>query len=193
MSNIHFVFWHWFAFAAVLGTLEILAPGIFFLWLALASFVTGVIVLVVPEISAALQITLFSILSLIMVYAAWKFLKKNPITSDQPLLNQRAAQFVGKVYALEDAIVNGTGRVRIGDSTWKVEGPDMAAGASVRVTGFDGPVLTVEKVSDGNAAAPHGHSPAGSPTSSPTGSHDPRIDPIKDTLQDPLNNGPTGN
>ncbi len=172
MTDLQFVFWHWFVFAAVLGTIEILAPGIFFLWLAVASILTGLVVLLMPEIGTAAQVTLFGGLSIVMVWAAWKFLKKNPITSDQPLLNQRAAQYVGKVFVLEEAIRHGMGRVRIGDSSWKVEGPDMAAGGQVRVTGFDGALLKVEKVAD---AAP---SPASSPTAG---------DSLKDALQDPLN------
>lgn len=179
MPELEFQFWHWFVFAALLGTIEILAPGVFFLWLALAALVTGLIVLVAPEMGGAMQIVIFGVLAVVMVWAAWKFLKKNPIQSDQPLLNQRAAQFVGKTYALEDAIRNGTGRMRIGDSTWKVEGGDMPAGAQVRVIGFDGPVLKVEKVADavpGNVA----------PGFSPHHEADPRIDPLKDTLKDPL-------
>jgi membrane protein implicated in regulation of membrane protease activity len=177
MDDLKFVFWHWFAFAAVLGSIEILAPGIFFLWLALAAFVTGVIVLLLPDMSAALQITTFGTLAVVMVWAAWKFLKKNPIASDQPLLNQRSAQFVGKLFTLEEAIRNGVGRVRIGDSTWKVEGPDMAAGGQVRVVAFNGAMLTVEKVSD---AAPV-------TAAAPVHEGDPRIDPLKDVMKDPLN------
>lgn len=171
-ESLKFVFWHWFAFAAVLGTIEILAPGVFFLWLALAAFLTGLLVLVMPGASAAMQITTFGVLAVVMVFAAWKFLKKNPISSEQPLLNQRSAQLVGKVCTLEDAVVNGTGRVRIGDSTWKVEGPDMAAGGQVRVVGFDGPALKVEKVADAATAA------ASHPTSTSE---------LGDALKDPLN------
>lgn len=148
MDELQLVYWHWFVLAAGLGAVEILAPGIFFLWLAIASFATGVFALAVPESAEALQITVFGVLAIVLVVLAWKFFKKNPIASDQPLLNVRAAQYVGKSYTLETAIVNGTGRVRIADSTWKVEGPDAPLGALVKVTGFDGPVLKVEKIAD---------------------------------------------
>jgi inner membrane protein len=172
-ESLKFVFWHWFAFAAVLGTIEILAPGIFFLWLALAAFLTGLLVLIMPGMSAAMQITTFGVLAVVMVFAAWKFLKKNPIASDQPLLNQRAAQYVGKTYILEQAISNGIGRVRVGDGTWKVEGPDMAAGGQVRVIGYDGPTLKVEKVADATASTA-----AMAPGTSSA---------LSDVLKDPLN------
>lgn len=139
------LYWHWFVLAAVLGTVEILAPGVFFLWLAIAAAITGTLSAIVPGLGSETQIILFSVFAVVLVVFAWKYIKKSPITSDLPLLNQRAAQYVGKVYALEDAIVNGTGRVKLGDSTWKVEGPDLPQGSNVRITGFDGPVLKVEK------------------------------------------------
>jgi membrane-bound ClpP family serine protease len=132
-----------------------------------------------------MQLSVFAALSIIMVVAAWKFFKKNPITSDQPLLNIRAAQYVGKTYGLETAIAHGTGRIRIGDTTWKVEGSDMPSGATVRVTGFDGAILKVEMV--GAAPAAPEQTKEGDDISkiSTTAGH--RItDPLKDSLEDPL-------
>lgn len=145
MSDLNFVFWHWFVFAALLGAVEIIAPGVFFLWLAMAAFLTGVAALVVPSLSAPMQIVIFGVLAVIMVYAAWKYIKKNPTASDQPLLNQRTAQMVGKLATLETAIENGVGRIKLGDTTWKVEGMDMPAGTQVRVISSDGMVMKVEK------------------------------------------------
>ncbi|MCB1922411.1 MAG: NfeD family protein, partial [Gammaproteobacteria bacterium] len=51
---------------------------------------------------------------------------------------------VGRVFVLETPIENGFGKVRVGDSLWRVEGPDAAAGSRVRVTSADGVVLVVE-------------------------------------------------
>jgi membrane protein implicated in regulation of membrane protease activity len=42
------------------------------------------------------------------------------------------------------AIENGSGRVKLGDSEWLVHGPDVAAGDRVRVSGVDGATLLVE-------------------------------------------------
>lgn len=139
------LYWHWFVLAAVLGTVEILAPGVFFLWLAIAAAITGALSAIVPGLGSETQIIMFSVFAVVLVIFAWKYIKKAPITSDQPLLNQRAAQYVGKVYSLEEAIINGTGRIKLGDTTWKVEGTDLPEGSNVRITGFDGPVLKVEK------------------------------------------------
>lgn len=145
VSFFELLYWHWFVLAALLGVVEILAPGVFFLWLAISAFVTGILSLIIPGLGGASQIIFFSILSMVLVVFAWKYIRKAPLTSDQPLLNQRLAQHVGKLYTLETAIENGTGRIKVGDSTWKVDGPDMPSGAQVRVTGYDGAVLKVEK------------------------------------------------
>jgi membrane protein implicated in regulation of membrane protease activity len=48
------------------------------------------------------------------------------------------------VVPLERGIVDGRGRVQIADAFWEVAGPELPAGAHVRVTGADGMTLTVE-------------------------------------------------
>ena len=65
--------------------------------------------------------------------------------SDQPDLNRRPEQFVGRVLKVEEAIAGGRGKVRAGDTLWPAEGPDMPAGARARVTGARGTVLVVER------------------------------------------------
>lgn len=64
--------------------------------------------------------------------------------SDQPELNRRGAQLIGRVLILAEAIEGGRGRARVGDTLWPVEGPDAPAGAEVRVTAAKTTVLTVE-------------------------------------------------
>ena len=64
--------------------------------------------------------------------------------SDQPNLNRPAAQLVGRVLIVAEAIEGGRGKVRVGDTLWPVEGPDTLAGIEVRVTAAKGTVLVVE-------------------------------------------------
>jgi inner membrane protein len=68
------------------------------------------------------------------------------LKTDQPDLNRRPDQLVGRVVQVEEEIVHGRGKVRIGDTLWVAEGPDTPAGAQVRVTTAQGPVLKVERV-----------------------------------------------
>ena len=140
------IFWHWFVLAALLGVLEIMAPGIFFLWLSLAALFTGVTVALFV-MSAALQITIFSALSMLMVVVAWKVLKRHPIKSDEPALNDRATQMIGKIGKVEVAIEQGAGRITLGDSTWKATADSaIAVGEAVRILAVNDGVLKVEKI-----------------------------------------------
>jgi inner membrane protein len=63
--------------------------------------------------------------------------------SDQPDLNRRAEQLVGRVLLLEEAIEGGRGKVRVGDTLWLAEGADLAAGTRVKVTGVRRDALQV--------------------------------------------------
>ncbi len=73
------------------------------------------------------------------------FVWASVLKTDQPDLNRRSVQLVGRVGVVEEAIAHGRGRVRIGDTLWLVEGPDAPAGAQVRVKAAQGAVLQVER------------------------------------------------
>jgi len=138
------VFWHWWAFGVLLLIVELLAPGMFFLWMAESAFVVGVVKLVLPTLAWEYQLILFSVLSVVSIAVFRLFLKKHPIETDRPLLNQRASQYVGRLFTLEYPIVDGQGRIRVDDSTWKVQGDDCEPGSKVRVVAAEGAVLKVE-------------------------------------------------
>ncbi len=135
--------WNWLILAGVFLVLELMAPGIFLVWLGIAAAVVGLLALTF-EIAWQWQLVLFAILSLVAVFIAHRYLRADDIVSDRPLLNRRAQQHVGKSYVLAEAIENGRGKVKIGDSLWRVEGPDAPEGVSVTVTGADGTVLQVK-------------------------------------------------
>ena len=136
--------WFWWGVALALFALEALLPGSFMLWLGFAAVGTALLDLLLP-LSGAAQWMLFAVLSLISVGLGWQYKKKHPDgASDQPLLNRRAAQLVGQVYALDSAIVDGRGRLKIGDAFWAASGPDLPAGTRVRVMAVDGTTLRVE-------------------------------------------------
>ena len=135
--------WHWWIAAAVLGIVEALMPGAVAIWFAAAAALIGALLLVIP-LAWQVQLILFGVLS-IGALAAWRYWKRDhPETSDLPHLNQRAAQYIGQVCVLSEAIVQGNGRARVGDGIWKVRGPDLPIGAPVRVRSVEGTVLIVE-------------------------------------------------
>lgn len=136
--------WFWWAVAAALFALEALVPGTFMLWLGFAAVATALLHLLLPGLDPTWQWFLFSLLCLISVAAGWQWRRTHPPrASDQPLLNRRGEQLVGRVYPLDTAIVDGRGRLKIGDAFWAVEGVDLAAGTRVRVIAVDGMTLRV--------------------------------------------------
>lgn len=137
-------FWHWWAFGALLLVVELLAPGMFFLWMAESAVVTGVLLLLYPALTWEFQLVVFSVLSVLSIAVARKLIHRHPIESDRPWLNRRAAQYVGRTFVLSDPIRNGWGKLRVDDATWKIAGPDVPAGTRVKVVNIDGMVLNVE-------------------------------------------------
>jgi len=135
--------WVWITLGLVLAGTEMLVPGVYFVWLALAAIATGVLTAIV-EPSLPLQIVDFVALSLITVFSARRFLQSRPQESPDPLLNRRGAQMVGRHALVVQAIAHGQGRVRLGDGEWLAEGPDIEIGQQVRVIGTRGTVLLVE-------------------------------------------------
>lgn len=137
-------YWHWWILALALLVLEVFAPGAFFLWMGVGAGIVGVILLLAPDMGWEYQLMIFSIFSVVSI-AAWRtFIRQNPTETDKPNLNRRGEQYVGRVFTLEEPIVNGTGKIRVDDSTWKVSGDDCDAGTKVKVVRIDGTVLKVE-------------------------------------------------
>ena len=133
----------WACLSLLLIAAEVVAPGVFMLWLGMAAAVVFAVVLLVPGIPPPLQALGFIVLSFAFIAVYRRYFRKADQQSDQPLLNRRAEQFVGKVYVLESAISNGTGRIKLGDALWTVTGPELPTGARVRVTAAESMVLTV--------------------------------------------------
>lgn len=134
----------WAAVALLLFAAEALAPGAFMLWLGFAATAVFALVLLVPGVPVLAQAAVFVVLGFvsIQIYRTW-FRGRAP-RSDQPALNRRADALVGRVVPLEQAIVNGHGRVQIADAYWDVLGPDLPAGAAVRIVASHGMSLQVE-------------------------------------------------
>jgi membrane protein implicated in regulation of membrane protease activity len=141
----HIEFWHWMILAAALAGIEILTPGFFFLWLGGAALVTGILALIVPSLSWETQVLVYAVLSGASVLAWYKFRHRLTITSDDMTLNRRGEQLLGRNAILSEAIVNGRGQIRIDDTVWRCEGPDLAAGTQVRVVAMRGAMVSVVK------------------------------------------------
>ena len=139
-------YWDWFILVAIFMVLEMLLPGVVFLWLAIGAAIAGVAAFVFADFAWQGQAIIFGIASLASAFAGRAYFMKHPITTEDATLNRRGEHYIGKHYKLVTDIVNGRGRVKVEDSEWSVSGPDCKKGTMVRVLAVDGNTLMVEKV-----------------------------------------------
>ncbi len=137
-------YWLWFILGVCLIVLEMVAPGVVFLWLGLAALATGIVVTVAQTLSWELQFLFFAVLSAVSILAGRRFVARRVTPHDHPGLNARGSTYIGKTYVLAEPVMNGTGKLTIDDTIWIVSGTDAPAGAKVKVTGQDGTILKVE-------------------------------------------------
>ena len=136
--------WIWLGVAILLGIAELVAPGVFLIWLAAAAAATGLVTLIF-DMGTAFELLLFALFSIGALYLGRRWYAEHPVESSDPLLNERGARMVGERLTVVTAIEHGRGKVRVGDSVWSCKGPDVPAGARVRVTGTEGACLIVEQ------------------------------------------------
>ena len=134
--------WSWFIVAVAMLALETVVPGVHFMWFGVAALIIGAIALLVP-LPIAVQLIAFAVIALATILLVRRLWGPETLHTDQPDLNVRAHQYVGRTVTVEEPITSGRGKVRVGDTVWTAEGPDTASGAKVKVTGVNGTVLVV--------------------------------------------------
>lgn len=139
------IFWHWWAVAAVLLVFEMVLPGVVFMFLAIGAAAAGLAVLVLSDPSLEFQLTVFAVVSVASAIVLRPFLRRLAQgKAGDRTLNARGDAMVGRTFVLDAPILGGQGRVKLGDGSWAVTGPDMVAGSRVRVIGVQGTELKVE-------------------------------------------------
>lgn len=134
----------WAAVALLLFVAEVLAPGAAMLWLALAAIAVFIVVFAVPGLSMLSQAVLFAVLAIVAILVWRRWFRAHERASDNPALNRRTAALIGRVVDLREPIVGGRGRVQIADAFWDVVGPDLPAGARVKIVAAEGMTLRVD-------------------------------------------------
>ncbi len=135
----------WGVLAVILAVAEMLVPGVFLIWLALAAALTAGAALLLP-ISEPLQLLAFAIFSILSLSGGRLWYLARPVEPQDPLLNERVARLIGRTVLVVEDIRHGEGRVRVDDGSWMATGPDAPAGTHVRITGHAGASLVVEPV-----------------------------------------------
>ncbi|MDC1090683.1 NfeD family protein [Emcibacteraceae bacterium] len=111
LENLVFNHWFWFILTLVLFGLEMVVPGVIFMWLAFAAIVVGGIVLIDPSMGWEIQFIIFSVLGVVSVFSGRTYLRRNPIVSEDEELNDRGARYIGNKYTVERAMQNGEGKI----------------------------------------------------------------------------------
>ncbi|MEM8496481.1 MAG: NfeD family protein [Pseudomonadota bacterium] len=139
------VFWHWLVLAMLLLLLELFVPAAFFIWIGAAAAVLGLILMLVPALSWQVQLIAFAVLSIVSVIVGRRLFRK--IDSSEPTtLNRRGDQYIGREFLLDDPLQNGTGRLKVDDTSWRIIGPDLPVGTKVVVKSIDGSSMVVDAV-----------------------------------------------
>jgi membrane protein implicated in regulation of membrane protease activity len=136
------LFWYWWALAAVFLVCEMLLPGVVFMFLAIGAAASGVLLLISADLSLELQLVVFAIVAVVSAVGLRGYLRG--LQTKDSTLNARGEALVGQTVVLDQPILRGRGRIQLGDGSWTVTGPDMAAGARVRVAAVSGTELRVE-------------------------------------------------
>lgn len=135
--------WIWLSVGVALLIGEMLIPGIYMLWIGLASLATGFLVWLIPGFEFELQGVSFAALSILLVFIAHRYFYANREQLEDNGVNRHGQNHVGKIYVVVNAIENGRGHINVGDSRWLAEGMDAPVGAKVRVEAVEGTVMKV--------------------------------------------------
>lgn len=147
MTAFYFTPWMWFIAALVFLIIELMAPGAWFVWLAIAAGATGLLAFQLPFLGPELQAALFAGLAILSTWAGRRFFMSRSGEAGDSGLNRGAERYVGRRLVVVEAIANGEGRVKLGDSIWTAYGDDAALGSVVEVVAVDGAILKVQPVS----------------------------------------------
>src|SRR5690606_31583320 len=135
--------WSWIIAGLVLLGLELVVSGFFLVWLGIAAVLTGLITLAQP-LPWAWQWLIFGALSLASILVWTSISRRRLADSTEPELNRRTDRYIGHEAVLDRPIVDGYGRLSLGDTIWRISGPDLPIGQRIRIVGADGAVLRVE-------------------------------------------------
>ena len=144
------LYWHWIVVGIGLILLEIPLPSFTSLWFGAAAVVVGVLLFFVPDLSFTLQVVIWTVLSVLLTWMWFKFLK--PLSIDKTkagLSREMILGEVGQVLVVPDG--ERRGRLRfpasvLGADEWQfISQETLAVGDRVRVTDVSGNSLIVTK------------------------------------------------
>jgi membrane protein implicated in regulation of membrane protease activity len=138
--------WVWATGAAIVAIFELHAPGYYLIWLAMGAALTAGLASI-TSLSLNSQLEAFAVassLSCSLGFFAYRYFAL--FQDSESTMNQRGQDMVGAKGVVCIAIANGTGKVRLGDSVWLAEGPDLDIGTPVIVRNVRNTIVVVGEI-----------------------------------------------
>jgi membrane protein implicated in regulation of membrane protease activity len=140
--------WWWVILAFALGSIEMATVTFFLIWPAMAALMMAGVLYLVPNMSGAMQISLFAIFSLILTFIGRYLMNRYGDGGDaeNSTINNRAAQLIGQSAKVLE-YDGGKGVVEIEGMRWRAQwAADHTSkpGQNVRITQADAMMLYVE-------------------------------------------------
>ena len=143
--------WHWIVFGFALIICEVFLATFFILWFGAAAIVVGGVFYLKPEISLTEQVLLWSVLSCVLAWGWFRYLKPLSVDRTKAGLSKEAITGeVGQVVVVPTG--NKRGKLRfpapvLGDDEWVIiSQEELALGDRVSVVDVSGNSLIVKKV-----------------------------------------------
>lgn len=140
--------WGWAVVAAVLALAEMQVPGSYLIWIALGAAVTAAVTALHTAASTELQVAIFAVAAAVCCFAGYFVYRRGNRPAPETALNERGLSLVGARGVVAAPIVNGEGKVRLGDTVWIAEGPRLEVGAPVVVSAVRGTRLVVSAAAE---------------------------------------------
>jgi len=151
--------WGWAILAALLGLAEMHAPGGYLIWIALGAALTAAVD-AVYHVSVTAQVVIMMLASCVSCFAGYFVYRHTDRRQpDAAMLNQRDALLVGERGVVCSDIVHGEGKVRLGDTVWLAEGPNLPTGTAVIVKSVHRARVRVRPVDAAFGQASHSEAP----------------------------------
>lgn len=137
--------YYWLVAGLLMVFLELVTPGFYFLWIGISAVITGGINYIFPELDFIYLGTMFAVISVVLCYFGKVSLYKKVSNTSDSTLNRRGAQYIGTTVIVVDDIINGTGKIKVGDTVWGAKSDkDISSGTNVKIVNLDGIAFIVE-------------------------------------------------
>ena len=140
-------YWYWLVITIILMIFEMITFTSFFLFLALTTLVTSIIVWFFPSLTLNVQIAITFFLGIFALLFAFLVVRKVRFKGKRNInVNDRMSSKIGSIFTLCENVESGSSKIKIGDTFWKVLINAGNKGDKVKVIDFKSTLFIVEKI-----------------------------------------------